>query len=98
MSGNSIGAHKAKIINIANNPRHYNEAGVKGGTAYHEVRGFQANRELASAAGRIGGYISRKNHHVPSAVWLKEHAKEIQVAYERLQAVKEAARLEREGK
>ncbi len=40
---------------------HFSSIGQKGGLAPHKTpRGFSASRELASAAGRLGGLASRR--------------------------------------
>jgi general stress protein YciG len=63
MPGTKIGGLKAAKTN---KERHgddfYTNIGRKGGTAnYKGLRGFAANRDLASKVGRIGGMKSRRS-------------------------------------
>lgn len=64
MAGNRSGGLKAKQKNLAKDPEYYKKLGRKGGSWTSKPgkpKGFAANRDLASQAGRIGGVRSRKN-------------------------------------
>lgn len=59
--GYKEGGKKAAIKNKAKDPDFYRKIGAKGGhNGDHSNRGFAANRELASLAGKKGGKISRR--------------------------------------
>jgi len=63
MSGNKLGAMKAKAKILAKNPNHYKEIGKRGGLngrGENYVGGFAGDRELAIRAGRIGGKVSKR--------------------------------------
>lgn len=59
MAGTRAGGLKAAAKNKSNDPDFYVKAGAKGGKAT-VPKGFAVNRELARAAGRKGGQISRR--------------------------------------
>lgn len=68
MAGNSLGGHKAKLKNLANDPEFYAKIGKKGGKN-GRTGGFASNkvgadgltgRERAKKAGADGGRISRR--------------------------------------
>lgn len=65
MSGTIEGGRKARDTNFARHGKDfYKEIGAKGGRNGH-TGGFAANPELAKAAGRIGGSISRRGPAKP---------------------------------
>lgn len=65
MGGSKAGGMKTYLTNIARDPDFYKKIGSKGGGSPKRQgpRGFAADRELASRAGRMGGLISRKNRN-----------------------------------
>ena len=61
MSGNKAGGIKARETNYKNNGRDfYKRIGTIGGSRTTGMKGFALNRELARAAGAIGGRISHR--------------------------------------
>ena len=61
MPGNKAGGLKAKATNISRYGKdYYIEMGRKGGSVRGIKKGFALNIELAKAAGRKGGKISRR--------------------------------------
>jgi general stress protein YciG len=61
MGGTIAGGKLAASINLKNNPDFYRDIGRKGGSAPHySPRGFAADRQRASDAGRRGGLKSRR--------------------------------------
>ncbi len=74
----------------------YKRIGAKGGANGH-TGGFYQNRDLASAAGRLGGVKSRRlSSDYGNAKWRKVNEKKLQQAYDRLLIVQIKARQERE--
>lgn len=76
MSGNSIGGHKAKLKNIANDPNFYAKIGKKGGQN-GRTGGFASavvgedgltGAERARIAGARGGRISRRKKAVTTTL------------------------------
>ena len=59
MPGNRIGGQAARDTILKKNPNFYREIGQKGGLRKVK-KGFATNLELASAAGKRGGSISRR--------------------------------------
>lgn len=61
MPGTKEGGLKARDRNLARDPEFYKRIGRLGGKAPNKTpKGFAANRELASSAGKIGGAISKR--------------------------------------
>ena len=64
MAGSKSGAIKARDTNLKNNPNFYKEIGKLSNASWEKngrmPRGFAANPELASLAGKKGGAISRR--------------------------------------
>lgn len=64
MAGTHTGGIKARNKNLASDPDFYKKIGSQGGrkgAGDGVIKGFAANLELASRAGRIGGLKSRRN-------------------------------------
>ncbi len=60
MPGTIAGGRKARDTTLKKHGKDfYKKMGAKGGSA-KVTKGFGANRELAAAAGRKGGKVSRK--------------------------------------
>ena len=101
MAGNKIGGVKAvDTIRRRHGERFYAQIGRIGGSRGH-TGGFYANRELASAAGRIGGMVSRKGgRHGSTRLTPRQRAnlkrkKAFQQAYDRLLKVRAEAEKKR---
>lgn len=55
MPGTKAGAKKIVATLTARDPDHFAKIGSKGGRVSNPNKGFGANRELASRAGKMGG-------------------------------------------
>lgn len=61
MAGTSAGAAKAVAKMLEKNPDHFRTIGSLGGKAPTSApKGFAANRDIAVAAGRLGGQRSKR--------------------------------------
>jgi len=60
MVGTKIGGKKAAAKNLAKNPNFYADIGRIGGSVLGVEKGFAANPELASRAGKKGGLKSKR--------------------------------------
>jgi general stress protein YciG len=61
MAGNHKNNLKTRNKHITTNPNFYREIGALGGKAKTDkLKGFAANRELASRVGKIGGTNSKR--------------------------------------
>lgn len=96
MSGTTSGGLLTKEKIYANyGYDHYRKIGALGG-AKSITGGFFANRELASAAGRIGGFISRRgkgNKLSPAQKQRIKRRKAVQKAYEHLLKINQRIRV-----
>lgn len=62
MPGTSAGAAKTRDKNLANNPNHYHDAGVKGGKV-KVPKGFAKMSQMKrSLAGKRGGSVTGENY------------------------------------
>lgn len=100
MAGTKIGGVKAvDTTRRRHGERFYAQIGRIGGSRGH-TGGFYGNRELASAAGRLGGMVSRRGHARGRKLTDQEkralrRRKEIKKAFEHLERVKQKAMAER---
>lgn len=60
MPGTQLGGFKARDKNLAKDSNFYRRIGATGGAKRNPLKGFGANRELASIAGTKGGRISKR--------------------------------------
>lgn len=95
MGGNRAGGIAARDTNLANDPDFYKKIGTIGGSR-SRTGGWYANRDLASAAGRIGGMVSRRGRQMTHKE-RQQYKSKIDRAYKHVLSVQRKAQMERRG-
>lgn len=97
MSGTKEGGLKAAVTNKASYGQDfYVRVGRAGGRVSHpETRAFSTHRDLANAAGRVGGMVSKRN--AKNFFPVDRRSKEILKAYKHLKKIQDKVKKDREA-